>query len=272
MNDDGSDGGTRWLPEPGDDPDWPVRQELELKRTELSGLQEEGIQREMKCETLRAQVEGFAFTQLFRLGRLYARIDELQQLIAEALLAQAPDDPVLQRRAQEAQASAERSREAAADAEESGPPRPVRLTPELKELYRQAARRVHPDLGRASEDREFRHEFMVRLNDAYTSGDVEGVRDVLASWDAQVQPEGDVGVAEELVRVIRAIARLRRTLERLDREIEAIRARPEHTLMIRAHRAEAEGVDLLAEMERKHEARIEELEARLRELGEEADA
>lgn len=266
MNDNGSNDGDRWLPQPGDEPESPEQQELALKRDELRQLHDEVVQREMKCETLSAQVEGFAFARLYRLGPLFARVDQLQLLIEEALLAREPDDPIRQRRVQEARARAERSHEAAADAAEQGPPQRVRLTPELKNLYRKAARRMHPDLGRTPEDRELRHGFMVRLNIAYTSGDIDRVEELIDAWDEQRPPAEELSIGEELVRVIRAIARHRKTLVHLEQKIASLRRRPEHALMLQVHRAEAEEVDLLAKTEGELEERIAELEVRLRDM------
>ena len=158
------------------------------------------------------------------------------------------------------------------DAEERGPPQRVTLTREHKKLYREAACRIHPDLGRTPEDRERRHDYMVRLNAAYTSGDIEGIQDVMAAWEAQREPDEDMDVAQDLVRVIRAIARHRRTLERIQQEIAEIRTRVDHVLMVRVHRAMEQGQDLIAEMEQRLQERIADLESRLRDLEEGAEA
>lgn len=257
------------LPEPRGDGLSPEQEELALKRQELTALHETAVAKEIKLETLRAQLEGFVGMKLFRLGDLYARIDDLQLRIAQAQHHRDPENPVLQRRAQEAEARAAASREASHEAAERGPPRRITLTPHLRSAYLDAARRIHPDLGRTPNERELRHALMVRLNEAYVVGDIDGVEDVIARWEAQSAPDDDPDVAEDLVRVIRSIARYRKTIERLDREISDLRERPDHTLMVRVIRAEAEGGDLLGDMEEKLHSQIRKLEATLGELGEE---
>ena len=260
--DDARDGGST-LPEPLPSPE---EQELELKREELRRLHAEVVELEMKLRTLEAQVEGFVFDRLFRLGRLYEQIDELELKIAELRLARDPENPVLQRRAQEARARWERSSEAARTAEEMGAPRTIVLTAEIKALYREAARRMHPDLGRTDEEREHRHRYMVLLNAAYTSGDLEAMQDLIAAWDAEIPPPEGLGIGERLIRLIRALARHRTTRERLLDEIETLRGRADHTLMIRVHRAEREGGNLLGDMANELAAKIEMLETRRRDL------
>lgn len=244
----------------------PEEQELAFKRDELTRLHEKAVALEESRELLLARVESFNIARLQRLGRLYARSDELDLAIAESQLAREPDNPVLQRRVQEARERARLSLEAAQVAEELGPPTTIYITEELKKLYRDAARLMHPDLGRTEEERELRHTFMVMLNGAYLAGDAEAIQDLRARWEAMVPPPEALGVAEELVRVIRAIARLKKTVHRLDREIMELRCRPDCKLMVRVTRAEAEGRDLLGDMEATVRRRIEEREARLRDL------
>lgn len=242
----------------------PEEQELERQRDELRRLRDEVITQELKVSDLRDHVEAFNHDKLVLLGRLYTRIDELQLLLAKAQLRAKSEDPVLQRKVQEMSARLEQTREATREAEEAGLCRSVSITREVTEMYRQAARQVHPDHGRTPEERERRHLFMVRLNVAYKSADVEAIQDVMAAWQAEeVAPAAD-SIGEELVRVIRAIARFKKTLVRLEKTLTQLRARPDHEVMVRVHRAAAEGGDLLAKMEGDLESRISDLEAALR--------
>ena len=68
------------------------------------------------------------------------------------------------------------------------------------------------------------------------------------------------------------IARFRATAQRIGEEIEALRRRRDHELMVQVTRADAEGRDLIAERVEAVKARIREREARLRDPGEQEDA
>lgn len=259
-------------PRPGGGASSPEQQELEQARDLLARLHEQVVALEMKHQDLQSRMHAFAHEKLLRLGPRYARVDALRLSIAEALLDRNQKDPVLQRRVQEARSRAEQSEEDSRTAAEIGPPERVVVPPQVKELFRKGARRMHPDLGRTQVERDRRHAFMVRLNAAYAAGDVERLQDVIDAWDAVSSPPPDVEVAEELARVQRAIARHRLTLRRLEGKIAILRDRPDYMLMVRVHEAAAKGQDLLADIEARLDARIEDLEQRLRELGEDEGA
>jgi hypothetical protein len=80
-------------------------------------------------------------------------------------------------------------------AAESEPPAPV---PDLllptdtpgdkaaeKRLYRELARRFHPDLGRTAVDIAYRTEMMAAVNNAYTAGDAQALYDLAGELDPQ---------------------------------------------------------------------------------------
>ena len=50
---------------------------------------------------------------------------------------------------------------------------------ELKIMFRDAAKKIHPDLADDEQDRELRTKFMSELNDAYANGDAEAMDKIL---------------------------------------------------------------------------------------------
>src|SRR5215218_7676719 len=54
----------------------------------------------------------------------------------------------------------------------------------LKRLFRDAAKRMHPDLATSDDARGHAEAFMKRLNDAYRAGDAEAIADLVRQWDA----------------------------------------------------------------------------------------
>src|SRR5215213_3204427 len=72
------------------------------------------------------------------------------------------------------------------------PPDPVPPA-SLKRLFRDAAKRMHPDLAASDEARGHAEAFMKRLNDAYRAGDAEAIADLVRQWDASPLTPGGAG-------------------------------------------------------------------------------
>lgn len=250
----------------------PEEQELRFKRVELRRLHLYAAHLESSLETMRTQLEAFAFRRVFRLGRTYRRIDQLELRTTELVLARDPGNPVLHRRVQEARAQLRRSQEAPCDAEEPCPPVAKSIPPDLKALCREAAQRFEQTLAESDADGQLTHAFMVRLTAACGRRDIDAIRGLIATWEAQHGSHAAISSAEQLRLVLGAIGHSRNSIARLEFELFQLRSRPDHKLMVRANWAELEGLDLLAEMEATLAARIAALEAGLRGLGGEAVA
>lgn len=91
---------------------------------------------------------------------------------------------------------------------------------EVLRLYRELAKRHHPDLARSSAERERRAELMLRVNVAYRDRDLA----TLQSIYLEVQLDSPLS-SEELCR--QRLAWTRHEIARLDREIRAIVMRME---------------------------------------------
>lgn len=78
------------------------------------------------------------------------------------------------------------------DSPVSAAPKPKRGANErettIKKLFRQLARRYHPDLTTDSVDRHYRTRLMARINEAYAARDLEALQ-ALAAQPANVDPE-----------------------------------------------------------------------------------
>ncbi|WP_327068032.1 rhodanese-like domain-containing protein [Kitasatospora sp. NBC_01250] len=191
----------------------PERQRLEerVAATELAWLT-----LEVDVETLRVEIDNFALVHHERLGPLYARIDELEALIAEAVAARTgspedlrravdarrmvdelPDldalfDSVRQAEEQAAQAVGDTD-EAAGQAGAAQPPRRVRPGKEAQRLYRELARRAHPDLSTDPAEQQRRSAFIARANEAYARGDAAALEALTEEWSTAPEsaPEPD---------------------------------------------------------------------------------
>ncbi|MFI7362043.1 hypothetical protein ACIBO4_07875 [Streptomyces sp. NPDC050149] len=197
------------------------------------------IEFEIAVETFRVEVENFSRLHHQRLGPMYARLDELDALIAEARAARSGDPEDL-RKAQDARAivmpmpgvdelfhdwidSDGLSPEAAAMLTEQPvrPPKRVRPTDEARKLYRELARKAHPDLAQDEKERARRDEFITRVNAAYGRGDEALLRELAQEWAAgPVVPPAELSEADELYARLNWLTQRKELLTVLAQELE----------------------------------------------------
>ncbi|MCH0563102.1 MULTISPECIES: hypothetical protein [unclassified Streptomyces] len=197
------------------------------------------IEYEIAVETFRVEVENFSRLHHQRLGPMYARLEELDAQIAEARAART-GDPEDRRQAEELRArllpmpEAEELfhgwmdghglfPEAAAMLTEQPvqPPQRVRPSEEARRLYRELARKAHPDLAQQEEERRRREEFITRVNAAYARGDETELRELAEEWAAGPAPkEAGPSRAEELYARLEWLAGRKEMLTALQRELE----------------------------------------------------
>ncbi|MCX3061810.1 hypothetical protein [Streptomyces beihaiensis] len=197
------------------------------------------IEYEIAVETFRVEVENFSRLHHQKLGPMYARLDELEALIAEAT-ADRTGDPEDRRRADEARARVLPMPgveelfhgwmdgdglfpEAAAmltDQPVQPPPR-VRPGEGARKLYRELARKAHPDLAQDEDERARRDEFIARVNAAYARGDEALLRELADEWAAgPVPPERQPSPSEELYARLEWLAQRKEMLTAIARELE----------------------------------------------------
>ncbi len=118
----------------------------------------------------------------------------------------------------------------------------------LKQLYRQLARRFHPDLALDDADRAYRTGIMKAINAAYAAGDLVRLQALAQEPDSANRIEyarSDQQLVQalyiELTRCYRRLAEIKNELTRLENHKSA-------RLQRRAERAKANGRDLLAEL------------------------
>jgi DnaJ-domain-containing protein 1 len=118
----------------------------------------------------------------------------------------------------------------------------------LKQLYREVAKRIHPDLATDPLEYERRQELMAAANQAYEQGDEAGLRQILIAWEQSPESVQGEGSAADLERINRKIQQIRRRIEYLQQETEALRHSDLYQLMDKAEAAKTHGRDLLLEL------------------------
>ncbi|MER7489085.1 hypothetical protein ABTY20_24865 [Streptomyces sp. NPDC126497] len=215
----------------------PARPEERLEQA-VRAAEQALIEFEIAVETFRVEVENFSRLHEQKLGPMYARLEELDARILEARAARS-DDPEDRRRADEARArlmpipGVEELLNGWMDGDglfpeatamltdrPVRPPRRVRPSDEARKLYRDLARKAHPDLAQEDAERERREAFITRVNAAYARGSEDELRELAEEWAAGPEPKRLPSAAEELYARLEWLARRKELLTLVARQLE----------------------------------------------------
>ena len=234
----------------------PEEEELARKREDLAYLETELAQGELDLATFLAELQAFEGRYLRIVGTRMADLDEIEAEMAEIQARQRPNDARAQRQAASVRAQARESAEARETAQQAGQLARFEPSPELKTLFRDLAKRIHPDLSPDEQQLVRRTTLMAEANTAYRRGDAAGLERILNEWESAPEAVQGEGMAAELVRAIRMIAQVRRRLETIDTETAFLRQSDLHQLKLAVEDAQAAAHDLLAEMATELDARM----------------
>lgn len=235
----------------------PEEAELLRKRDELASVRILVAEKELELVDLRAGLQGFEGLYLRRVGVLYAELDDLDALTAE-LEAKLVGTSSARDRARRARQRAGDT-QAATQGEDAKAPE-FQPDPELRSLFREVARRVHPDFAKDEADRQRRTDKMAAANEAYARGDAEALRSVLDENAASVDSVPGEGIGSELVRIIRQIDAAKKRLAAIEQELTELRGSELALLWADVQSTGIAGRDLLGELA----ARLQEQIARAR--------
>ena len=242
----------------------PEERELENKKAELASLEAELVQHELDFATLRTELRSVESRYLGTVGLLYAELDQIEAQIAEAEARRRPSDLGAQDHATRARTQAEESAQTARAAGESKP----KPTESLKKLFREVAKRIHPDLATNDDDLARRQKLMAEANRAYEEGDEAGLQAILNEWETSPDSVEGAGVGPELIRSIRKIAQIQRRLVEIEGEIQQLRTSDLYQLWAKTEEADSQGRDLLKDLASRVEKQIDEAKKRLAAIAE----
>ncbi|HSY35150.1 MAG TPA: hypothetical protein VK814_05320 [Acidobacteriaceae bacterium] len=209
----------------------PEDAELFRRRAELTSLRATLATREAHLDHLRAQLNSFEGRYIRQVGVLYIQLDEWEDRIAE-LHNPAPPQPEALVPEPEIQTDPE--------------PDPAAL--DLKSLFREVAKRIHPDRARNAHDELHRNHLMSQANAAFDRNDRDLLQRMLNGYDPSTDSGDDQPAAAQLARLTEQIAQTHQDLLTLDAEIEALAQSEMAGLRDRTKLAAQQGRDLLAEL------------------------
>jgi hypothetical protein len=195
----------------------PDEQELQQKKIELSVLEARLAERELELATCQAELREFERDYLQTVG---IRQQELKRIEAQI-------------------------EEYTAYLESAHSFKP---SAELKQIYRQLAKAIHPDLATEPEDRSHREQLMAEVNRAYEAGDIERLKLLLSDWVAAAESEDWNDITGQLLRTIRKIAQSQQRLLRIEQQVKELEQTDLYRLQVKSKTIKCRGRDLLAEM------------------------
>lgn len=215
------------------------------RREQLAAVRSLLAESEAELAQLRGQLRTFETRYLRQVGVLYAELDDLEARIAEREVDLYDSDSARQRAA-EARRQAQETHDAAFDAgqeaEESDPP------PSLKTLFREVARRIHPDFARDEAEQKHFTLLMARANQAYRRGDADVLERMLDDHREIHASIAGEGPAAELLRITRQIRHAERDIANLEAERQTLLSSEIAQLHLEAEVATREHRDMLAEL------------------------
>ncbi len=110
-----------------------------------------------------------------------------------------------------------------------------------KRLYRELARRFHPDLAATSVERAYSTTLMAAVNTAYANRDLEALRDLAGELDPALVANMSQGETEEVRQLRRQWLGCQRRRRKVIRQLNALRQENTARLWRKAQQLEAEG-------------------------------
>lgn len=111
-----------------------------------------------------------------------------------------------------------------------------------KRLYRQLARRFHPDLASTSAERAYTTSIMAAVNNAYARRDIQTLRDLAGELDPATVAALSGGATRDIRRLRRAILDCKRRERKARYQLQQLRQENTARLCRRAQRLEADGL------------------------------
>jgi hypothetical protein len=242
----------------------PEEEEILRKREELTAIRAALAERELELVDLRRELAAFEGRYLRQVGTLYAELDEWKARVAGL---RARLDPSAATKA-EAEGARQQARQTYEDAHgAASETRDFTPSPELKSLFREVAKLIHPDFCKDAADLERRTRFMAEANRAYDAGDTDALRRILDEFQDGAESVEDEGIGAELIRIIRQISQARERVSAIEREFAALRQSEIALLKKQAEKRAQEGRNLLAELATAAQEQIERTKKEYEALG-----
>lgn len=208
-------------------------------RARLAERERDLLAREAELAALKTDLHELLSRYLSDIGPFYAELHALEASVADAeiraglrspaMLDDSDDDP---------------------DADDTGPSCGNAAAPsdELKRVFRDLAKTIHPDLALDEPARCRRHSLMAEANRAYAERDEDRLRLILRAWERSPESVPDDAPDAEGRRLQRQMAEIDERLVAIEGEFADLRSSAIARLKGKIDEARRQGWDLFAEM------------------------
>jgi hypothetical protein len=224
-------------------------QELQKRREELGKLESRLVEREAELANLQSDLRAFEGRYLSVVGNRYDELAEIEKAIAKIQGLEVDD---------------EESSSLADDEVGCGQNR--LHSDKLKKLYREVARKFHPDLAACPQERQHRHQLMVEINRAYESGADDRLQELLEAGEGLENIGSHGALSAEMILLVRRVAEAKQRLAKIESDIGELAASEIYKLKRRVENAEAAGLDLFADLVAQVDRQIKKARNRLEHL------
>ena len=232
----------------------PEEIELARQRRELAAVREALAARERELGHLRDQLFSFEGRYIRQVGVLYRQLEEWEERIAELLVSrESPEDRAEKvHKAQEAAIAAEIDA-MVAESKDDAQQEPAL---DLKALFRELAKRIHPDFATDHHDERHRTRLMAQANEALRREDAAALQRMLNGHDPSIGLSNPAAVKAELQRVRKLILEVQQDTAAAVSEKDALAQSEMAKLRDSTLAAALQGRDLLAELAARVKGRI----------------
>ena len=223
----------------------PEEEEMIRQGDELAAIRETLAAREMELVDVCAQLCAFEGRYLRKMGSLYAELDEWRAGILELRYRRDCPDTTKERIEEAREQSHQTHQEAHGIVAESDDFAP---SPELRTLFLEVAKRIHPDFSKDDVDQERRTRMMAAANCAYRAGNAEVLQGILDEYQFGADAVEGGGIGARLIRLIRQISEAKDRLLAIERELANQHQSEVAQLKHETEEKQRQGRDLLAEL------------------------
>jgi hypothetical protein len=246
----------------------PEEIELEQKLVELTALRSQHADARLALQQVRDEISSFESKYNKSLGRKIAELEDLEAEIArltgyaeEDEYAESVSGHAYQQRTSGQAGARGGARHAGDDARgrggdsfrsHRGAEKPgkgkLAVNKEIKALYREVAKAIHPDLASSALDEAKRTELMSQANQAYEQQDRGTLQDILRKTKATAARAVANDIGSRLIQAIRDIAQEREEIKATRGLTEELRGSYVYRFRQRVADGLAQGIDLFGEM------------------------
>jgi hypothetical protein len=226
----------------------PEELEFSIKTEQLGKLENSLLQLELEFNSLQMEISTFQRRYVeFIVKRMY-ELDNVEVKIAQYLISTDPNNPEYRQKLNKFKEQVDEAEKAFAREKKALSKSDFKPSDSLKNLYRDIARKVHPDLSVDDEEREKRTKIMAEVNEAYQNGDEKRLEQILNEW--QYSPENVSGedVGSQLIKAIRKIAQAQKRIIIIENEIKILKGTEIYELQEKSKESRKDGIDLLIQM------------------------